>query len=146
MNVGLISIVNLSLCDAYLYLNHANPRKALHLSPVQLMNQGLVSEFTSSPMISEEGILFDSAHFLRSSDGFTFANVFGQHNKLVLEFDGVFYAYTIPINEQDFPIILPMIMGVHPQFLSLETPCGRRVWQSQSNDKPKPIKLFSDAD
>ena len=63
MRVGVITLVNLSLADVYIYINHTNPRAALHIAAmtpaqgVQRLNNSL------SPLPNGHEPIFQSMHF-----------------------------------------------------------------------------------
>ncbi len=144
MRVGIITLVNLSLTDVYVYINHTNPRSALHIAPMAPAEVCQHLTKVVSPLPGSHDPLFQSIHILRSPDSFTLTNSFGRNNTLIIEFDGVYYRCEIPICEKKYPIILPMIMALHPQYMSLETPCGYDVWHADNNTLSEPVKLFSE--
>ncbi len=142
MFVGMISMVNLSIADAFIYVNHTNPHSALHIPPMQPIVRSNLSKYGQSPLPSGHFPKFHSVHILRSRDSFTFANMFGTSNILVVEFDGIFYKYNIPICINKHPIMQPMIMGMHPQYISLSTKYGDNVWKANNLHLSHRIKIF----
>ncbi len=143
MLVGIVSLVNLSVADVFIYVNHSNPRSALHIAPIQPIDRSQVREDDYSPLPYDNFPKFHSAHILRSPDSFTFANMFGQDNTLIIEFDGIFYKYNIRICIEKHPIIQPMIMALHPQYISLTTKYGEDVWKSENNHLSQHIELIN---
>lgn len=140
MLVGSISLINLTYSDVYIYLNHNNPHKALHILPMEIT--GLTQSNKPNSPLEQELIKPHAIHLLRSADHFSHINLFNRSNQLIIEFDGIYYRYVIPICPVSYAIELPMVMALHPQFISLETVTGRLVWQVRHSDLMKPIKLF----
>jgi len=144
MHVGVISLINLTVSDVYIYVNHNNPRRSLHIPPMRTIKVLIEDDISSGLFRISKFQKIHSVHLLRSADLFPQSNLLGEDNYLIVEFDGVFYRYEIPICHQTYAIELPMIMGLHPQYVSLETLSGHLVWCAGRGRLTHPVKLFAD--